>query len=235
MIEITEWIGQFTEKILKIFNGSVEFIGIQGSCGRGEAGKNSDIDVVVIFDNLDIETLQKYKALISEMEKSDKICGFAAGKDELKNWDRADLMRLYYDTSPLYGALDYIIKPTDKSYIKQAVLNDACNIYHACVHNFLHAGSAEVIKTLYKSVFFVLREKYFYETGRFVKQKNRLFELLANEKIVKICKKADETDFLDDNMIMQLSSELIEWTGDVIRKFGYEPSVISSEAADFKK
>ncbi len=43
------WLENFVEEIKKGFGERIEFIGLQGSHGRGEASKESDIDVVVIL------------------------------------------------------------------------------------------------------------------------------------------------------------------------------------------
>lgn len=40
----------FVSALLEAFPGQVAFCGIQGSCGRGEAGPDSDVDLVVILE-----------------------------------------------------------------------------------------------------------------------------------------------------------------------------------------
>ena len=52
MIDIENWLKIFSERLEKSFGNRIDFIGIQGSCSRGEADDKSDIDVVVIFDKL---------------------------------------------------------------------------------------------------------------------------------------------------------------------------------------
>lgn len=54
MIDIKNWIAEFTNKVEQTFSDRVWFIGLQGSYGRGEATDTSDIDVVVILDELRI-------------------------------------------------------------------------------------------------------------------------------------------------------------------------------------
>ena len=57
MTDITKWMEDFAEAVKAAFGERVVFIGLQGSRGRGEAGPDSDIDTVVIFDRRDMETL----------------------------------------------------------------------------------------------------------------------------------------------------------------------------------
>lgn len=60
MIDIENWLKIFSERLEKSFGNRIDFIGIQGSCSRGEADDKSDIDVVVIFDKLTADDLKKY-------------------------------------------------------------------------------------------------------------------------------------------------------------------------------
>ena len=46
------WMDAFLPALLEAFPGQVAFVGIQGSYGRGEAGPDSDVDLVVVLDEL---------------------------------------------------------------------------------------------------------------------------------------------------------------------------------------
>ena len=52
MIDINVWMNAFIQKLNEVFANRVWFVGLQGSYGRGEATDSSDIDVVVILDEL---------------------------------------------------------------------------------------------------------------------------------------------------------------------------------------
>ena len=52
MIDITAWMQNFLQILNETFANRVWFVGLQGSFGRGEATDTSDIDVVVILDEL---------------------------------------------------------------------------------------------------------------------------------------------------------------------------------------
>lgn len=56
----------------------------------------------------------------------------------------------------------------------RAIKIGACNIYHACVHNFVHEKSEDILRSLYKSAAFVLQAVWFYETGKYIKSKAEL-------------------------------------------------------------
>ena len=52
MINITAWTQNFLQRLNETFANRVWFVGLQGSYGRDEATETSDIDIVVIWDEL---------------------------------------------------------------------------------------------------------------------------------------------------------------------------------------
>ena len=87
MIDIKNWIAEFTNKVEQTFSDRVWFIGLQGSYGREEATDTSDIDVVVILDELRMNDLKTYRDMLDTLQNRQLICGFISGKDELLNWE----------------------------------------------------------------------------------------------------------------------------------------------------
>ena len=174
MIDIQTWIKIFTEKVEKVFANRLWFIGLQGSYGRGEATDTSDIDAVVILDELRINDLITYRDMLDTLPNREFVCGFISGKDELLNWETSDLFQFYYDTTPIKGTLDCLLEKIDKHAVMRAIRIGACNIYHACVHNFVHEKSEDILRSLYKSAAFVLQAVWFYETGKYIKSKTEL-------------------------------------------------------------
>ena len=60
MIDISIWIKNFLQTLNETFENRVWFVGLQGSYGRGEATETSDIDIVVILDELSAMDIQAY-------------------------------------------------------------------------------------------------------------------------------------------------------------------------------
>lgn len=174
MIDIKSWIKNFTATVEQTFENRIWFIGLQGSYGRGEATDKSDIDVVVILDELRFNDLQVYRDMLDTLPHRELICGFVSGKDELSNWETSDLFQFYYDTTPIKGSLDDLLEKIDRRSVKRAIRIGACNIYHACVHNYVHEKSDDILRSLYKSAVFVLQAVWFYETGKYIKSKAEL-------------------------------------------------------------
>ena len=174
MIDIKTWIKDFTEKVEQTFADRVWFIGLQGSYGRGEATATSDIDMVVVLNELRVNDLKTYRDMLDTLPNRELVCGFISGKNELLNWEASDLFQFYYDTTPIKGTLDSLLERVDKQAVKQAIRIGACNIYHACVHNFVREKSDDILRSLYKSAVFVIQAVWFYETGKYIKSKAEL-------------------------------------------------------------
>lgn len=185
MIDIEVWTKNLLQELQATFGTRLYFVGLQGSYGRGEATEKSDIDAVVILDELSYDDIHRYNAVMDRLPHRELICGFLSGKSELFAWEPSDLFALYYDTKPLFGALDDLLPLLDREAVRRAVRIGACNIYHACVHNALYEKSEDVLRALYKSASFTVRAAVFSRTGKYAKEKDELFALAsADEKTV---------------------------------------------------
>lgn len=182
MIDIKTWIVDFTTALQATFGERVWFVGLQGSYGRGEATEASDIDLVVILNELQTEDIQKYNGMLDTLSNRELICGFFSGKDELKNWAVSDLFQFYYDTKPLKGSLDELLELIDDKAVSEAIKIGACNIYHGCVHNMLYEKNDDILNGLYKSAAFVVQAIYFKHTGKYLKRHLDLLDAVEKDE-----------------------------------------------------
>ena len=214
MIDIEKWTAEFLSAVREAFGDRLQFVGLQGSYARGEATDESDVDLVVILDELSAEDIRKYNALLDTMPHRELTCGFLSGKKELLNWEPSDLFHLYYDTLPLLGSLDEILSLIDDSAIDRAIKIGACNIYHGCVHNMLYGKSQDTLRGLYKSAFFVAQIRAFKQTGKYIKSRND-FDAFEDCEIVRISaelKNGGEVDF------EKMSETLFAWAQKLINE-----------------
>ena len=211
MIEITGWMKGFLQKLDNMFGKRGFCVGLQGRYGRGEATETSDIDVVVILDELTVTDLQTYSAMLDTLPHRELICGFLSGKDEIMNWEPSDLFQFCYDTTPIQGSLDEVLTLVDESAVNRAIKIGACNIFHGCVHNMLHEKSEDILRDLYKSASFVVQAIVFKETGRYMKHQEELLAAAAPDEQTMIhtflyLKKGGEADFIP------MSEALFDWS-----------------------
>ena len=181
MTDINIWTDKFLKALDEVFPKRVYFVGLQGSYSRGEATDNSDIDMVVILDNLSANDIATYNAMLDTLPHRELICGFLSGKDEILSWEPSDLFQLYYDTTPIRGSLDEALALLDESAINRAIKIGACNIYHGCVHNMLYEKSEDILRGLYKCASFTLQAIAFKQTGKYMRKQSDLLSVLSGE------------------------------------------------------
>lgn len=219
MIEIETWLQAYQQAVGNEFGDRVLFIGLQGSYGRKEATDRSDIDVVLILDKVDIEDLIRYRKTVHKLPYRELLCGFVSGRDEIAAWSKADLFQFYFDTHPIKGSLETLISIVTVADARQAVLLGACNIYHACSHNFLHASDEAALRSLYKSAFFVLRAKYYCETGAFLHRKREMKDYIRKEDAAVLQAIMDPACVNRQNF-ERCTQILLTWSASLIRRYG---------------
>ena len=217
MVEIKSWLEEFLQKLNETFKSRVWFVGLQGSYGRGEATETSDIDVVVILNELTVSDIQTYNDMLDTMPHRELICGFVSGKDEIMNWEPADLFQFYNDTTPIKGSLDELLQKIDNVAVDRAIKIGACNIYHGCVHNMLHKKNDDILKGLYKAASFVVQAIVFKQTGDYIKHQNQLLQaaLLEEKLVIETFLKYKNGETVDFNSASEI---LFEWSKKWISK-----------------
>ena len=211
MIDITAWMNNFLQTLNETFANRVWFVGLQGSYGRDEATETSDIDIVVILDELSAKDIQIYNDMLDTLPHRKLICGFLSGKNEIMNWEPSDLFQFCNDTTPIKGTLDEVIALIDESAINRAIKIGACNIFHGCVHNMLHEKSEDILRGLYKSASFVVQAIVFKQTGNYIKYQEELLKVVSSDELVIVenfmnLKNGGTADF------SLMSETLFEWS-----------------------
>ncbi len=207
----------FLDAVNTTFSDRVWFVGLQGSYGRGEATETSDIDVVVILDELSAKDIQTYNDMLDTLPRRELICGFLSGKKEILNWEPSDLFQFYYDTTPIKGSLDELLSVIDNAAVCRAIKIGACNIYHGCVHNMLHEKSEDILKGLYKSASFVVQAIAFKQTGNYIKHPKDLLGVVSSDEqaIVETFVNLKNGGMIDFDL---MSNILFDWTKKWISK-----------------
>ena len=215
MIDITAWMSNFLQTLNKTFANRVWFVGLQGSYGRGEATETSDIDVVVILDELSATDIQTYNDMLDTLPNRNLICGFLSGKSELLNWEPSDLFQFCNDTTSIKGSLDEVLAVIDESDVNRAIKIGGCNIYHGCVHNMLHEKSEEILRDLYKAATFVVQAIAYKQAGKYVSHKDELIQVVSQDDriIIETFLNIKNGGILDFN---SMSETLFAWSKSVI-------------------
>ena len=210
MFNLEDWLAEIVGKIRGHFCKRVVFIGLQGSYKRGEATAASDVDLVVILDELRIEDLKAYREIVRSMPDYEKACGFISGRAELQHWSKSDLFQFYFETESLYGDLTELIAPPEKDDIRRTVKLSAEALYHAACHSFVFdENPAETLSSLYKMTFFILQAEYYLKNDMYIPTKKELLTSLtgADYEILQTCINMN----LVENGIDEMYERLINW------------------------
>ena len=184
LIDASSFINTFLQALNHTFAERVLFVGLQGSYGREEATETSDIDIVVILDELSATDILNYNSMLDTLPHRELICGFISGKEEIANWEPSDLFQFYNDTKPIKGSLDNLIILPNEEAVNRAIKIGACNVYHGCVHNMLYDKSDEILKGLYKSASFIIQAICFKQTGNYILRQTDLLKLVSTDEQV---------------------------------------------------
>ena len=180
MVDITTWMNDFLQNLNHTFENRVWFVGLQGSFARGEATETSDIDTVVILDELSAMDIQTYNVMLDAFPHRELICGFLSGKDDIMNWEPSDLFQFCHDTTPIKGSLDEVMAVVDENAVNRAIKIGACNIFHGCVHNMIHEKNEDILRGLYKSASFVVQAIVYKQTGSYIKHQEELLQAVSS-------------------------------------------------------
>ena len=183
MINIEHYIRQLIDLLKLQFGARLLYVGLQGSYLRGEATDSSDIDIMVVIDALSVADLSMYRAVIGKLDHADKSCGFICGKTDLANWNPLEICHLLHSTKDYYGNLHELVPVYTESDIRSFVKMSLNNLYHELCHRYIH-GKPEKTRAalpgMYKSVFFILQNRYYLTHGQFPITKTELLQMACD-------------------------------------------------------
>jgi len=166
------------------FKERLLYMGLQGSYLRGEAHENSDIDIMVILECFSVQDMDTYRRILKEIGFYEKSCGFICGKEEMKRWNPLEVCQLHHTTKDLLGILtDYLPPATREDEINYVKLSLG-NLYHELCHRYIHADRDKNVarfRGTCKSVFYLIQNLHFLESGCFILSKKDLKKAVVQE------------------------------------------------------
>ncbi len=211
-MNIDAWMNDLINQLKIEFKERLVLVGLQGSRARGEQREDSDIDVVVIVEDLNADDLALYRNVIQEMPHAELACGFVGSPDILAAWPRHDVFNLVNDTNIRYGSFDFM--DTEFTAEEAKLAADACasEIYHALCHTAVFEPDMlpALLQGCLKSVFFGIRAKHFAQTGKFVNSRAQLLNLVNDSE--RWLLQTYDKDVQMDNK--ELASKLLRWSND---------------------
>ena len=210
MLDLDKYLNDLILNCRSAFGERLLYIGLQGSCLRGEAHENSDIDVMVILDRFSVRDMEIYRGILKKIGFWERSCGFICGKEEMKRWNPLEVCQLRHTTKDLHGVLtDHLPSATREDEINYVKLSLG-NLYHEICHRYIHADrdkNTSMFRSTCKSVFYLIQNLHFLESGRFILSKGELKEAAAegDRVVLEMAELPDGYDF------DRAFSELFTW------------------------
>ena len=210
MIGIDSYLDHLIAECRFAFGENLLYVGLQGSYYRGEANENSDIDIMLVLDRLTVEDMRTYQTILKKLGSYEKSCGFICGREELARWNPMEVCQLRYTTKDLFGTLsDYLpvaSRIDEINYVKLSL----GNLYHELCHRYIHADCEKNrmrFRAACKSIFFLLQNLIYLETGQFAVTKKELKSLASEED----CSVLMMTDLPDGYDFEKAFSRAFSW------------------------
>ncbi len=184
MFRVKDYLDELSTLLRKKFNSRLLYVGLQGSYLREEATETSDIDIMVVIDDLTVDDLDSYRDIIMSLENPEKSCGFICGKADLINWNPLEIGHLVNSTKDYYGVLHELVPAYTQNDIRNFIKISLNNLYHEICHRYIHAERNKNIAKLpgtYKGVFFILQNLYYLEHGEYIQTKAELLAVLSGK------------------------------------------------------
>lgn len=139
---------------------------------------------MAVVDGLSVTDLGIYREALISVGNYNKSCGFICGKTELENWNPLEICHLLNTTKDYYGQLKELVPAysldDERNYVKLS-LN---SLFHEICHRYIHADrqyNISKLPAMYKSVFYILQNLYYLDSGNFVLTKHDLLECVQGE------------------------------------------------------
>ena len=184
MFDLDKYLADLILNCRMAFGERLLYMGLQGSWLRGEAHENSDIDIMVILDRFSVRDMDIYRGILKEIGFYEKSCGFICGKDEMKRWNPLEVCQLRHTTKDLLGVLTDYLPPATREDEINYVNFSLGNLYHELCHRYIHADREKNnarFRGTCKSVFYLIQNLHFLESGHFILSRKDLKEAVTEE------------------------------------------------------
>lgn len=184
MVTIESYLEAAGRALREQFGERLLYLGLQGSYARGEAGEESDIDLFVLLDRVEVADLAAYRRVIASLGDAEKSCGFLAAGADLAHWNPCEICQILHETQDRYGRLSDFVPPYTRADVRCYVKLLTGNLYHELCHRYLHALREENERALAgscRAVFYILQNLQYLRSGNYPRTRAELRAALTGE------------------------------------------------------
>ena len=182
LVDIEDYTKRLTEELKMKFGKRLLYVGLQGSYLRGEATPESDIDIMLVLDEIHAKDLNVYRQILEELGEYNRACGFVCGRNELLNWFPEEICHVLHTTSDIYGKLSDIVPNYSKKDVADYIKMSVGNLYHILCHRRIHSEMEKNVNKLplaKRDIFFILQNLYYLEYNTFIEKKNEVTSIVS--------------------------------------------------------
>ncbi len=200
MFNLEDYLQKLIAACQSAFAGRLLYVGLQGSYMREEASEKSDVDVMIILEDFSVADMDAYRTILKKIGAYEKSCGFICGRNEMLLWNPLEVCQLRHTTKDLFGVLTGFLPSASREEEINYVKFSLGNLYHEICHRYIHGDRDKNIRKFRdtcKSVFFLMQNLHYLESGRFVLAKQELKESVAPEdrRALELAELPDGFDF----------------------------------------
>lgn len=184
MLDLSAYLADLIARLRAQFGPRLLYVGLQGSYLRGEATPDSDIDVLLVLEDLAYDDLLTYRRLLQDCGQYEKACGFVCGREDLARWNPLEIFHLLHSTKDLVGELSALVPPYGRADAVRYAQLSCNNLFHELCHRTVHGGepgAAGALAGMCKSAFFLLQDLHALETGEFAQSRAALLAALSGQ------------------------------------------------------
>ena len=218
LVDIADYTKRLTEELKMKFGKRLLYVGLQGSYLRGEATPESDIDIMLVLDEIHSKDLNVYRQILKELGEYNRACGFVCGRNELLNWFPEEICHVLHTTSDIYGKLSDIVPNYSKKDVANYIKMSVGNLYHMLCHRRIHSEMEKNVNKLplaKRDIFFILQNLYFLEDNTFIEKKSEVTSIVKGIDL-------QVWDCFSENVtyenIDQKLDLLLDWCKDVLKR-----------------
>lgn len=202
--------------LTQAFGDRLKCVGLQGSYLRGEATPDSDIDLLIILDDVNIDDLDLLRTTLRSIPDGNRAVGFTCGRQQMASWPLYELFQFAKGTEVWHGNLENQLPRLEPRDTVQGAHISVSSLYHLTNHTFLSrpddvpSHCLPGLHLLYKNLFFSLQLVEYLRSGRFVPTKQELLDTVVRDG------RPDEATMMRLSLADEAITRLIEEQG--IRK-----------------
>ena len=218
LVDIEDYTKRLTEELKMKFGKRLLYVGLQGSYLRGEATPESDIDIMLVLDEIHSKDLNVYRQILEELGEYNRACGFVCGRNELLNWFPEEICHVLHTTSDIYGKISDIVPNYSKKDVADYIKMSVGNLYHMLCHRRIHSEmekNVNILPLAKRDIFFILQNLYYLEDNTFIEKKTEVTSIVKGSDL-------QVWDCFSENVtyenIDQKLDLLLDWCKDVLKR-----------------